>query len=138
MKLQTENIYQVIDLPVAPAKVYSALLDQDAFQAFTGKEALIQPHEGGAYSLCNQTQTGYFLHLVQNRRMVMSWTHKKLAAGQFTTVDLRFTKSDAGGTTIILNHIGIPAGEDGWITEAWSRAIWHPLQAHFQPSAVTV
>ena len=57
MKLQTENIYQVIELPAAPAKVFDALLDQDAHVAFTGKDALIQPHEGGAFSLCNQNHT---------------------------------------------------------------------------------
>ena len=54
MKLQTENIYQVIELAAAPAKVFEALLDQDAHVAFTGKEAFIQPHEGGSFSLCNQ------------------------------------------------------------------------------------
>ena len=46
MKLRTENIYQVIELPAPPARVFDALLDQDAHVDFTGKDAFIQPHEG--------------------------------------------------------------------------------------------
>ena len=132
MKLQTENIYQVIELPAAPAKVFDALLDQDAHLAFTGKDALIQPHEGGAFSLCNQNHTGYFLHLVQNKRIVLAWTHKKFPAGHFTTVDMRLSRNEAGQTTLILNHIGVPAGDDGWMTESWTRSYWSLLTDHLQ------
>ena len=132
MKLQTENIYQVIELPAAPARVFDALLDQDAHVAFTGKDALIQPHEGGAFSLCNQNHTGYFLHLVQNKRIVLAWTHKKFPAGHFTTVDMRLSRNEAGQTTLILNHIGVPAGDDGWMTESWTRSYWSLLTDHLQ------
>ena len=135
MKLQTENIYQVIELPMAPAKVFDLLLDQDAHEAFTGKEALIQPHDGGTFSLCNQAHTGYFLHLVQNKRLVMSWTHKRFPAGHFTTVDMRLSKLEDGNTRIILNHIGVPAGEDGWVTELWTKSYWAPLRTHLKEKA---
>lgn len=136
MKLQTENIYQVIELAATPAKVFETLLDQDAHEAFTGKEALIQPHDGGAFSLCNQNQSGYFLHIVQNKRLVMSWTHKKLPAGHYTTVDMRLSKSESGGTRLILNHLGVPAGDDGWVTEAWTKSYWTPLAQHLEAVAV--
>ena len=58
MKLQTENIYQVIELAATPAKVFETLLDQDAHEAFTGKEALIQPHDGGAFHCATKTKAG--------------------------------------------------------------------------------
>lgn len=136
MKLQTENIYQVIELAANPAKVFETLLDQDAHEAFMGKDALIQPHDGGAFSLCNQTHTGYFLHLVQNKRLVMSWTHKKFPAGHYTTVDMRLSRSETGGTRLILNHLGVPAGEDGWVTESWSKSYWAPLATYLEEAAV--
>ena len=136
MKLQTENIYQVIELAAAPAKVFEALLDQDAHVAFTGKEAFIQPHEGGSFSLCNQNHTGYFTHLVQNKRVVCAWTHKKFPAGHFTTVDLRLSKNAAGGTTLILNHLSVPAVDAGWMTESWNRNYWALLAEHFSEDAV--
>jgi len=132
MKLQTENIYQVIELDAAPARVFDTLLDQDATATFTGKEALIQPHEGGAFSLCNQSQSGYFLHIVQNKRLVMSWTHKKLPAGHYTTVDIRLARNESGGTRLILNHLGVPSGDDGWVTDAWTKSFWAPLSAHLK------
>lgn len=136
MKLRTENIYQVISLPASPAKVFDALLDQDAHEAFTGKDALIQPHEGGAFSLCNQNHTGYFLHIVQNKRIVLAWTHKKFPAGHFTTVDIRLSKDAEGNTTLILNHLAVPAGDDGWMTESWNRNYWGLLTAHFSEAGV--
>lgn len=135
MKLSTENIYQVIDLPAAPAAVFEALLDQDAHVAFTGKDALIQPHEGGAFSLCNQNHTGYFLHIVQNKRLVLAWTHKKFPAGHFTTVDMRLSKTGQGETCLILNHIGVPEGDAGWMTESWTKSYWMPLTEHLAAMA---
>jgi len=103
---------------------------------FTGKDALIQPHEGGAFSLCNQNHTGYFLHIVQNKRIVLAWTHKKFPAGHFTTVDLRLSKDADGNTTLILNHLGVPSGDDGWMTESWTRNYWALLTAHFEAEGV--
>lgn len=138
MKLQTENIYQVIELPAPPAKVFDALLDQDAHVAFTGKDALIQPHEGGAFSLCNQNHTGYFLHIVQNKRIVLAWTHKKFPAGHFTTVDMRLSRNEDGCTTLILNHIGVPSGDDGWMTESWTKSYWSLLVEHLEEAVAAV
>ena len=136
MKLQTENIYQVIELAAPPAKVFETLLDQDAHLAFTEKEAFVQPHEGGAFSLCNQNHTGYFLHLVQNKRIVLAWTHKKFPAGHFTTVDIRLSRTESGDTCLILNHLGVPSGDDGWMTESWTKSYWSLLAEHLETSAV--
>ena len=60
MKLQTENIYQVIELPAPPAKVFDALLDQDAHVAFTGKDALIQPTRAELSRCATRTIPGTF------------------------------------------------------------------------------
>jgi hypothetical protein len=91
MKLKTENIYQVVALPAAPAKVFDALIDQDEHGAFTGKEAFIQPHEGGSVSICNGNQTGWITRLVRNKRIVLALQNSNsiISAFQKTVPDGR-------------------------------------------------
>ena len=86
--------------------------------------------------MCNQNHTGYFTHLVQNKRIVCAWTHKKFPAGHYTTVDLRLSKNAAGETTLILNHLGVPAVDAGWMTESWNRNYWALFAEHFNKEAV--
>jgi activator of HSP90 ATPase len=132
MKLKTENIYQVVTLPAAPAKVFDALIDQDEHGAFTGKEAFIQPHEGGSVSICNGNQTGWITRLVRNKRIALALTHKRFPAGHFAVVDIRLSRETDGSTKLQLNHIGVPEDCAGWATESWKKVHWQPLTAHLK------
>jgi hypothetical protein len=41
------------------------------------------------------------------------------------------SKNAEGETTLILNHLGVPVGDAGWMTESWNRNYWALLQEHF-------
>jgi activator of HSP90 ATPase len=132
MKLRTENIYQVILLKASPAQVFDALIDQDEHTSFTGKEAFIQPHEGGSLTICNGNQSGWITRLVKNKRIVLALTHKRFPAGHFSVVDIRLSREESGNTKLELNHIGVPEEAAGWATEAWKKVHWKPLSSHLQ------
>ena len=135
MKLKTENIYQVIDLPVAPAQVFEALLNQDEYSVFTGKDALIQPHEGGAVSICNGQQTGWITRLVRNKRIVVALMNKRFPAGHCSVVDIRLLREENEHTTLEINHLGVPADCAGGSTESWKKVQWATLASHLRTKA---
>ena len=134
MRIQTENIYQVIEVNAAPAEVYKVFTDEKLHAEFTGKATSLELKEGGEFSFCNGNHTGYFLKLIQNKTLVLVWTHKKFPRNYYSTVHLQLEKCDHG-TRISMNHIGVPTSCDGWLAEAWHKTYWEPLAAYFEPVA---
>ena len=122
MKLQTENIYQVIDNATPPRSLRPCSTKTPTRLSWarcadsTARRWRLFPLQPDPHRL--------FLHLVQNKRLVMSWT-TRLPAGT-TRPHMRLSRSETGGTRLILNHLGVPAG-DGWVTESWSKSYWAPL-----------
>jgi activator of HSP90 ATPase len=135
MMIKTANIFQVFNVDAKPSEVFEMLMNQQKHAAFTGKEALIDAREGGQFEFCNRNHTGYFMRIIKNRRLVLSWTHRKFPRHHFSIVDLQFEKNEAGGTQISLNHIGVPETCDGWLTEAWRKTYWEPLSEYISETA---
>ena len=131
MKIQTENIFQVVELSARPADVYSIFLDENGHTEFTGMKAEIQPEEGGHFSACNGRTTGNILKLVKNKRIVVAWTHKKFPRGSYSIVDICIEKTERG-CRINFNHIGVPDTLDGWLTDNWMETYWQPLTSYVE------
>ena len=131
MRIQTENIFQVIDLEATPSEVYKVFLNPRRHAEFTGLEATISPEEGGTFSFCNGTHWGYVLKLVSNKRIVLALTNKRFPKNHFSIVTLEIQKNESGGSRIGLNHIGVPTSCDGWFTESWHTMYWAPLALYF-------
>ncbi|MDP4828109.1 MAG: SRPBCC domain-containing protein [Flavobacteriales bacterium] len=130
MKIKTANIFQVFDVNARPADVYDLLMTSEKHGAFTQKSAEINPIEGGSFAFCNRNHTGYFLKLVKNKQMVLAWTHRKFPRGHFSIVDITLERNENGTTCVTLNHIGVPETCDGWLTEAWRKTYWEPMQTY--------
>ncbi len=129
MKIQTENIFQVIELKANPTDIYKIFLDESDHTAFTGMKAEINPTVGGAFNACNGRTVGTILELVKNKRIVVAWQHKKFPKHHFSIVDIDIEKSEIG-CRIKFNHIGVPSSCDGWLTDNWMKTYWQPLREY--------
>jgi activator of HSP90 ATPase len=122
-------LHQEIELPAAPARVESALLDSQQFTAFTGLPATIDPHEGGALRLFGGLVVGRNIELVPGQRIVQAWRPTHWDPGVFSIVKFEF-HPHAAGTTLNLDHTGFPAGEYAHLTSGWYEHYWNPLKKY--------
>ncbi|NQX93053.1 MAG: SRPBCC domain-containing protein [Flavobacteriales bacterium] len=129
MKFQTENIFQVIELNISASELYNIFMNEQKHTAFTGKKACIEAEPGGSFSFCNGNHTGHFLKLVENKLIVLAWTHKKFPRNRYSIVHLQFEKTE-NGCRLSMNHTGVPESCDGWLTEAWNKTYWEPLSKY--------
>ncbi|MFM1932695.1 MAG: hypothetical protein RL226_1998 [Bacteroidota bacterium] len=130
MKIKTANIFQIFEVSARPSEVYDLLMVAEKHAAFTGKSAEIYPIEGGNFAFCNRNHTGFFLKLVKNKQIVLAWTHRKFPKGHYSVVDITLEKTEQGNTRVVLNHLAVPETCDGWLTEAWRKTYWEPMQAY--------
>ena len=131
MKLQTENIFQVVELRARPSDVYTIFLDAEDHTMFTGMKAEIEPIEGGEFSACNGRTKGHILKLVTNKRIIVAWTHKKFPTNQYSIVDIHIEKTEKG-CRINFNHLAVPDTLDGWLTDNWMETYWEPLARYVE------
>ncbi|MFM9984627.1 MAG: SRPBCC domain-containing protein [Flavobacteriales bacterium] len=131
MKIKTDNIFQVIELESSVKDVYKALTDADLLTRLTGMSARMDSHEGGVFFAWNNKCHGYMLRLIENRRIVQSWTHDQFPDGMYTTVifDIEATET---GCRVSFNHMGVPEESAGWLTESWKKDFWVPLTEHLE------
>lgn len=127
MKVNTENIFQVIELKASAQDVYSTFLSESQHTLFTEMKARIEPYEGGEFDACDGRATGRILKLVKNKRIVVAWTHKKFPRNHFSVVDI-FIEATDNGSRINFNHLGVPASCDGWMTDTWMTTYWSRLK----------
>ena len=67
-----DTIHEELEFPVAPHRIYEALLDAKQFSAFSGVPAEIHREAGGAFSLFGGQITGRNVELVPDRRIVQA------------------------------------------------------------------
>jgi activator of HSP90 ATPase len=129
MKIKTDNIFQVIELPCSTIDAYRALTDATLLSRLTGMSAEMDAREGGVFHAWNNRCHGYMLYLKQNTRIVQSWRHSDFQEGIYTTVffDIETTES---GSRVSFNHVGVPEEASGWLTEAWRKDFWEPIIEH--------
>ena len=130
--LRTENIFQLVEINASPTEVFELLMDENKHSRFTQKSANIEAKEGGQFSFCNGNHTGYFVRIMKNKRIVLAWTHRKFPRNHYTIVDIQLEKHENGGTRLLMNQTGVPEAHDGWLTEAWRKTYWNPLEAYVQ------
>jgi activator of HSP90 ATPase len=131
MKVNTENIFQVIDINASAQEVFDTFLSETKHSEFTEMAAKIEPYEGGEFEACDGRATGRILKIVKNKRIVVAWTHQKFPKGHFSIVDIQIQMSD-NGCHIGFNHLGVPSSCDGWMTETWMKTYWSRLKTYMQ------
>jgi uncharacterized protein YndB with AHSA1/START domain len=132
MKLKTENIFQITEIPASRAAVYEALTDSKVFFAITGLHAEFHSEEGTYFQSENKKVSGYYLSLEKDEYVVMAWRHEYFHRGIHTIVHIEFTDMEQGGTRLHFNQIGVPEEHAGWLTEHWKKDVWNLFLAHFK------
>lgn len=127
MKIKTDNIFQITELEASASEVYKALVDEKLHAKFTGMKAHIDAKVGGHFDTTDGESFGFFVHLLENKKIVQAWTHRQFEPGTYTIVDIDLEETETG-TRINFNHIGVPEQHSGWLTEGWKRIYWNPLK----------
>lgn len=131
-------IRQQIDFPVAPERLYQALLSSEQFSAstkksfdmFSASSAKIDPREGGTFSVFDGHIIGRILELVPGKRIVEAWRVVDWPAGVYSIASFDLEPKSTG-TRLIFNHIGFPEGLKEHLTEGWQQHYWDALKKYF-------
>jgi activator of HSP90 ATPase len=124
-------IHQEGTFPVAPARVYEALLDAKQFSAMTGGQpAEIDRAEGGAFSLFGARIKGRNVELVPNKRIVQAWRSEAWAHGEYSIVRFELV-AEGAGTRLILDHGGFPKDDAQSLATGWKGHYWDLLAKYF-------
>jgi len=122
-------LHQEILIHAPPARVYAALLSSAQFAAFTGLPATIDPPAGGAFSMFGGLVVGRNIELLPDRRIVQAWRlSEEWAPGTYSVVRFELIARD-GGTLVILDHTGFPAGAYQHLFDGWYVRYWNQLDA---------
>lgn len=127
MKLKTDNIFQVVELECKVEEVYKAFMDEKLHAKFTHMKAHIEGHVGGTFETTDGESFGYLIHLKENKKIVMAWSHRSFTPGFYSIVDIELESTETG-CRLNFNHLGVPEEHSGWLTEGWRRIYWEPLK----------
>jgi activator of HSP90 ATPase len=125
-----ETIHEELEFPVAPHRIYEALLDSKQFGAFSGVPAEINREPGGAFSLFDGQITGRNVELVPDRRIVQAWRAASWPEGVYSIVRFEL-QAQGGGTRMIFDHTGFPAKLRDSLASGWKEHYFGPLKKYF-------
>jgi uncharacterized protein YndB with AHSA1/START domain len=127
-----ESIHQEVDFKAARKRVYEALTDEKQFRQVTdfvmkGASAEISPEVGGTFTIFGGVINGRHIELVPYDRIVQAWREKDWEPGVYSIV--RFQLEEAGGgTKLVFDHTGFPAGASASLAPGWWSHYWEPLE----------
>jgi activator of HSP90 ATPase len=121
------SLRQTADYPSPPTRFYQALLSSEAFSAFSGMKATIEPKVGGRFSMFGGLVTGVTVELIPDRRIVQAWRlTEEFDPGVYSLVRFELTPTRAG-VHVVLDHTGFPPGHYQHLYTGWSDRYWNPL-----------
>lgn len=111
---------------LSPDRVYRLLTDSKLHTSLTGQKADISKRIGGAFSVRAGNVTGVTVDLVPGERIVLAWRNKKFPIGIYSMAAIQLSRTNDGGTALVLTHRGvpkdlIPATEKDWRTMYWEK-----------------
>jgi activator of HSP90 ATPase len=134
-----EAIHQEIKFGAARQRVFAALTDSQQFDAVTrlsdGLELLKAPgakptsisrESGGPFTLFGGYITGRNLELTADALLVQAWRAAGWRNGDYSIAKFSLLE-DGGGTQLIFEHRGFPAGTGGHLAQGWHTHYWEPL-----------
>jgi activator of HSP90 ATPase len=124
---QRTSLQEEIHLKSSPQRIYSILLDEKQFAAFTGQPAEIDPREGGRFSLFAGQIVGRNVELVSNQRIVQAWRPAHWSPGIWSLAAFELMP-EASGTIVSLDHKGFPIGDFDHLEWGWQEHYWKPLK----------
>jgi activator of HSP90 ATPase len=126
-----ETIHEELEFPVAPRRIYEALLDAKQFSAFSGVPAEINREAGGAFSLFGAQITGRNVELIPDRRIVQAWRAASWPEGVYSIVRFEL-RAQGAGTRMVFDHTGFPPGLREHLASGWQEHYFGPLKKYFK------
>jgi activator of HSP90 ATPase len=120
------SLHYEADFKVGPERVYGLLLDPKQFADMTGRPAVIDPIEGGAFSLFGGLIVGRNVELVPGKRIVQAWRPTHWDPGIYSIVEFEFSEQ-VPGTRMVLDHKGFPVEEADRLDSGWKGHYLDPL-----------
>lgn len=127
---KSETIHEDLEFPVAPHRVYEALLDSKQFTAFSGVPAEINRQAGGAFSLFDGQITGRNVELIPDRRIVQAWRAGSFPEGIYSIVRFEL-QAQGAGTRMVFDHTGFPFRLRDSLASGWQEHYFGPLRKYF-------
>jgi len=133
------TIHQEVAFKVSPEKVYAALLSSKQFSESTTKSggpfsatsAKIDARVGGSFSVFDGHIFGIVLELVPNQRIVEAWRVVDWPAGIYSIARFELI-AEGGGSKLIFDHTGFPAGLKEHLATGWQEHYWDALTKYFE------
>lgn len=126
---QRTSIHYELEFDASPHRLYSTIVEQKQFAAFTGLPATIDPAEGGGFSMFGGLIVGRNVELVDGQRIVQAWRPTHWDPGVYSIVHFEF-KPRAAAAMLIFDHTGFPAGEYDHLDFGWQEHYWGPLRKY--------
>lgn len=107
--------YYIVAAP--PEDVYRALTTEITIRLWTGDEVMLDPREGGEFSMWDGAITGKFTHLHPYKKIVQQWYFGDQEEDSIVTIKLHEHKK---GTSFELEHTHIPDEAFDDIVAGWN------------------
>jgi activator of HSP90 ATPase len=130
-KEQPIALHQDVQFTVGTQRIYETLLSSKDFTAFSGRNATIDPHVGGAFLLFDGHISGIIIELVPNERIVEAWRAADWPAGVYSIARFQLNAQGAG-TQLVFDHVGFPAGQKDHLAAGWEANYWSLMKKYFQ------
>ncbi|CAK9199805.1 unnamed protein product [Sphagnum troendelagicum] len=121
-----------------PRDLYSVLLDEKRWRAFTQSAAKISTEEGGTFSIFDGAVTGINMQLQEDKLIVQRWRFSSWADGQYSNVCLTLEEPEIGVTIVKLTQTEVPEEDrfgNATVVEnterGWRDLIFHKIRAVF-------
>jgi uncharacterized protein YndB with AHSA1/START domain len=124
-----KTIKQRARFKLDPTRVYQLLTDSKQHTRLTGQKAVIGSKVGSAFSTHGGRVSGILVDLVPGRRVVQAWRSKDFPVGAFSMAALELSRTDDGGTQLVLTHRGVPKDLIPDVEADWRTTYWDKIRA---------
>ena len=125
-----KSITQTYVMNASPEKVFAALTDPDIIKTWSGAPAEMDAKAGTKFSMFGGHIVGSNLEVIPGRKLVQSWASSDWDKPSTVTFTLR---PSAEGTTVDLQHDGVPDSALASISDGWNTSFLGQMQKMFAP-----
>jgi len=125
------SVTQTLVCEVPVNELFSAFVDVQRLQAYTGAPAQIEPRAGAPLSIYGGAVRGEVISCEPNASLVLKWRAQSWLADSFSTVTLKFETIETSRSRLVLNHTNLPSAEVSSTRAFWEEQFWARLRALF-------
>lgn len=132
--MQTKDILLSVILPATPEQIYHAWIDSKIHGEIIEAPAIIDPKDGGKFSLWDNAIVGKTIELhPKTHTIVQEWRDNSSdwPKNYFSKVTVTIEHEDSTHAKLTLHHTGIPAEHVDSVKEGWENFYWKPMKKYF-------